>query len=154
MTLRRGRRLGLDIGSVRIGVAACDPDGILATPLAVIRRADEPAALRPAGDHRRVRTHRDPRRRPEVLDGSARAAAAAALDFARRIDTDVPIRLVDERFSTVEAHSSLADGQELTAAPRDRRRTGGRHHSAERARVRTQHGQARRSGAPEQESEQ
>ena len=46
MSFRRGRRLGLDIGSVRIGVAASDPDGILATPLTVVRRKDEPAALK------------------------------------------------------------------------------------------------------------
>ena len=46
MSFRRGRRLGLDIGSVRIGVASSDPDGILATPLTVVRRSDEPAALK------------------------------------------------------------------------------------------------------------
>ncbi|MGO3180780.1 MAG: RuvX/YqgF family protein, partial [Brevibacterium linens] len=50
MSFRRGRRLGLDIGSVRIGVASSDPDGILATPLTVVRRADEPAALRQLRD--------------------------------------------------------------------------------------------------------
>jgi hypothetical protein len=34
----RGRRLGVDVGTVRIGVAASDPDGILATPLETVRR--------------------------------------------------------------------------------------------------------------------
>ncbi|MBO0864989.1 MAG: Holliday junction resolvase RuvX, partial [Mycobacterium sp.] len=34
----RGRRLGIDVGSVRIGVAASDPDGILATPVETVRR--------------------------------------------------------------------------------------------------------------------
>ena len=34
----RGRRLGIDVGTVRIGVAVCDPDGILATPLETVRR--------------------------------------------------------------------------------------------------------------------
>ena len=29
----RGRRLGIDVGTVRIGVAVSDPDGILATPV-------------------------------------------------------------------------------------------------------------------------
>src|SRR5699024_389656 len=46
VSVRRGPRLGLDIGSVRIGAAASDPDGILATPLTVVRRKDEPAALK------------------------------------------------------------------------------------------------------------
>src|SRR6202011_4091325 len=33
-----GRRLGIDVGSVRIGVACSDPDGILATPVETVRR--------------------------------------------------------------------------------------------------------------------
>jgi putative Holliday junction resolvase len=109
VTLRRGRRLGLDIGSVRIGVAACDPEGILATPLTVVRRTDEPAALRQL---REIIAEYEPIELlvgdPKSLDGTARAAADAALDFAVKIDAGVPIRLVDERFSTVEAHSALA----------------------------------------------
>ena len=34
----RGRRLGIDVGTVRIGVATCDPDGMLATPVETVRR--------------------------------------------------------------------------------------------------------------------
>ncbi|HEY3482293.1 MAG TPA: Holliday junction resolvase RuvX, partial [Streptomyces sp.] len=34
--LRRGRRLGVDVGDARIGVASCDPDGILATPVETV----------------------------------------------------------------------------------------------------------------------
>ena len=34
----RGRRVGVDVGSVRIGVAVSDPDGILATPVETVRR--------------------------------------------------------------------------------------------------------------------
>ena len=34
----RGRRLGVDVGTVRIGVAASDPDGILATPVETVER--------------------------------------------------------------------------------------------------------------------
>jgi hypothetical protein len=34
----RGRRLGIDVGSVRVGVAVCDPDGILASPVATVAR--------------------------------------------------------------------------------------------------------------------
>ena len=47
MSFRRGRRLALDIGSVRIGVAQCDPDGILATPVGTVqRRGGDAAAVR------------------------------------------------------------------------------------------------------------
>ena len=34
----RGRRIGIDVGTVRIGVASCDPDGILATPVETVQR--------------------------------------------------------------------------------------------------------------------
>lgn len=111
MNFRRGRRLGLDIGSVRIGVAASDPEGILATPLSVVRRKDEPAALR---ELQEIVAEYEPIELlvgdPKSLDGAARAAAASALEFARRIAaaTHTPIRLVDERFTTVEAHRALA----------------------------------------------
>ncbi|BFO19891.1 hypothetical protein SHKM778_62790 [Streptomyces sp. KM77-8] len=47
--LRRGRRLALDVGDARIGVASCDPDGILATPVETVPGRDVPAA------HRRLR---------------------------------------------------------------------------------------------------
>src|SRR5699024_5410372 len=102
---------GLDIGSVRIGVAASDPDGILATPLTVVRRKDEPAALKQL---REIVAEYEPIEllvgEPKSLDGAARAAATAALEFARRIGaaTGTPIRLVAERFTTVEAPPPLA----------------------------------------------
>ncbi|HJF75471.1 MAG TPA: Holliday junction resolvase RuvX [Brevibacterium linens] len=111
MSFRRGRRLGLDIGSVRIGVASSDPDGILATPLTVVRRSDEPAALKQL---REIVDEYEPIELlvgdPKSLDGAARAAATSALEFARRIAaaTGTSIRLVDERFTTVEAHHALA----------------------------------------------
>ena len=36
--MRRGVRMAVDVGTVRIGVAACDPDGLLATPVETVRR--------------------------------------------------------------------------------------------------------------------
>ena len=42
--MRRGRRLGVDVGDVRIGVAVSDPDGILATPVETV--AAGPAAIK------------------------------------------------------------------------------------------------------------
>lgn len=43
MTFTRGVRLGVDVGAVRVGVAICDPDGILASPVATVPR-DQNAA--------------------------------------------------------------------------------------------------------------
>jgi putative Holliday junction resolvase len=112
----RGRRLGVDVGTVRIGVAACDPDGILATPVETVRRDGKG----PGGRHiRRLsqiaaelevvevvvglpRTLAD-RTGPSALDAIAVADALAA-----RIDP-VPVRLSDERLTTVTAQRSLRD---------------------------------------------
>lgn len=33
---RRGRRIAVDVGDARIGVASCDPDGVLATPVETV----------------------------------------------------------------------------------------------------------------------
>ena len=61
MTLRRGRRLAIDVGDARIGVASCDPDGILATPVETVPGRDIPAA------HRRLR---------QLFDGTVRELLA------------------------------------------------------------------------------
>lgn len=44
--MRRGRRLSIDVGDARIGVASCDPDGVLATPVETVPGRDVPAAHR------------------------------------------------------------------------------------------------------------
>ncbi|MGO1397540.1 MAG: Holliday junction resolvase RuvX [Brevibacterium yomogidense] len=107
---RRGRRIALDVGSVRVGVASCDPDGILATPLEVVRRDDDATAVsRIAALVAEQSALEIVAGRPRSLDGSDRAAVGAAEDFLRAVAAavDVPIRLVDERFTTVQAHGVL-----------------------------------------------
>src|SRR5271169_2580225 len=39
----KGRLLGVDFGTVRVGLAVCDPDRILASPLATYTRRDDVA---------------------------------------------------------------------------------------------------------------
>lgn len=107
--MRRGARLAVDVGTVRIGVAASDPDGLLATPVETVPRGrgdvDRLAAL--AGDHAAVEVvvglprHLSGREGPSAAD--ARALAEA---LARRL-APVPVRLVDERLSTVSAERDL-----------------------------------------------
>ncbi|GAA4285398.1 Holliday junction resolvase RuvX [Brevibacterium daeguense] len=111
MAFRRGRRLGIDVGSVRIGIAQCDPDGILATPVGTVYRRDgDEQALRRIAE---IVTEHEPIELitglPRSLDGTERASAATALDFTRQIAdaTGLPVRLVDERFSTTQAHAVL-----------------------------------------------
>jgi len=119
--MRQGVRLAVDAGSVRIGVARSDPDGILASPLAVVRSGpgalDELARLAAGTDAIEVIVGL-----PTSLSGREGAAAAAArrfaADLAGRI-TPVPVRLVDERFTTTQAHEALRRGGKDTRARRE-----------------------------------
>lgn len=109
-----GRRLGVDVGSVRVGVALSDPAPLLASPLVTLARdADNNSDLvelaRLAGEHEVV----------EVIVGLPRTlanrhgqAAAIASDYAERLAeqlSSVPVRLADERLTTVTASRVLSD---------------------------------------------
>ena len=108
-----GRRLGVDVGTVRIGVATSDPDGLLATPVETVRRDRSNKHLR------RLAQLADELEAVEVVVGlprtladrsgpSARDAIELAEQLARRI-APTPVRLSDERLTTVSAQRSLRD---------------------------------------------
>lgn len=109
MPLRKGTRLGIDVGSVRIGVATCDPDGLLATPVETVRRGKSDlsriAALAAEYDVIEILVGL-----PTSLSGTegpaAKGARAYAARLARRV-ADVEVRLFDERLTTVSAHAGL-----------------------------------------------
>jgi putative Holliday junction resolvase len=110
--LRTGIRLAVDVGSTRIGVARCDPDGLLASPLATIRRGhgdlDSLASLADGEGAIEVIVGL-----PTGLSGRDGAAAAQARAFAAALAArlaPLPVRLVDERFTTVIAHDALRQG--------------------------------------------
>ncbi|RAV07522.1 Holliday junction resolvase RuvX, partial [Mycobacterium colombiense] len=111
----RGRRLGIDVGSVRIGVACSDPDAILATPVETVRRDRNGKHLRRlvalVAEYEAVevvvglpRTLAD-RTGPSALD-AIEVADKLAEALARRVPP-VPVRLADERLTTVAAQRSL-----------------------------------------------
>ena len=112
----RGRRLGVDVGTVRIGVATSDPDGILATPVETVARDRKSAT----GKHirRLAQLAADlevvevvvglPRTLADRTGPSALDAIAVADALAARIDP-VPVRLSDERLTTVTAQRSLRE---------------------------------------------
>ena len=114
MSWRRGVRLGVDVGSVRVGLAACDPDGMVASPVRTLARDSKGAA-----DIDEIAVEVTERGAVEVvvglprsLSGAEGAAAATARDYAVRLArrvAPVPVRLVDERLSTVGAHRALHD---------------------------------------------
>jgi putative Holliday junction resolvase len=109
----RGRRLGIDVGTVRIGVAVSDPDGILATPVETVRRDRGDGHLR-----RLIKLVREldiveivvglPRTLADRAGASADDAVALATAVAGRVGS-VPVRLADERLTTVSAARSLRE---------------------------------------------
>jgi putative Holliday junction resolvase len=113
--MRRGRRIAVDVGDARIGVASCDPDGVLATPVETVPGRDIPAA------HRRLAAIVEEYEPIEVVVGLPRSLSGGegpaaekvrrfTQELARRI-APVPVRLVDERMSTVTAaHGLRASG--------------------------------------------
>ena len=113
-------RLAVDVGSVRVGVARSDPGGVLASPLTVVqsgpRELDELAKLAAAADVIEVIVGL-----PTSLSGREGTAAAAARSFATDLAgrvAPIPVRLVDERFSTTQAHDALRRGGKDSRARR------------------------------------
>ena len=109
--MRFGVRLGLDPGDARIGVARSDPTGFLATPVETVRRGQ--------GDLKRIAALVVEHEAVEVVVGLPRSlaggegpAAEKVREFAVRLAarvTPVPVRLVDERLTTVSAEAMLRD---------------------------------------------
>jgi putative holliday junction resolvase len=111
----RGRRLGVDVGEVRIGVALSDPAGILATPLVTLSRdrsggRDLDALAAMVVEHEVVEVVVG---LPRTLAGREGPAARAAADYARalggRLGEGVAVRLTDERLTTASATRMLAE---------------------------------------------
>ncbi|MFI1912532.1 Holliday junction resolvase RuvX [Nocardia sp. NPDC020380] len=115
----RGRRIAIDVGTVRIGVASSDPDGILATPVETVPRAKKvaPGALAPdlARIAEIVREYEAVEvivGLPRTLRGESGSSAKLAATFAGRLRSliaPVPVRLSDERLTTVSAARALRD---------------------------------------------
>lgn len=101
-------RLGIDPGDARIGVAASDPSGFLASPVETVARGD--------GDLARIAAIAEESGAvlvyvglPRSLSGREGPAAAKVRGFAADLAAtlNVPVRLVDERLSTVTAEAAL-----------------------------------------------
>ena len=104
-------RLGVDLGDARIGVARSDPGGLIATPVETVPRG--PGDLRRLGalvaEHDAVEVVLG---LPRSLSGGEGPAAAKVREFARGLADavrPVPVRLCDERLSTVTAEAVLRD---------------------------------------------
>ncbi|MGV3563709.1 MAG: Holliday junction resolvase RuvX [Nocardioides sp.] len=112
--MRHGTRVGVDPGDARIGVARSDPSGMLATPVETVRRGkgDLARLRRIVADLAEETTVLEVVvGLPRSLHGGEGPAAAKVREFAAALAQrlDVPVRLVDERLSTVSAEAMLRD---------------------------------------------
>lgn len=117
--MRPGVRIGVDVGSVRIGVARTDPSAILAVPVETVARGEGDVARIAAlvAEHEAVEVIVG---LPLSMSGRPGAAAVAARAFAEELApavAPVEVRLVDERLTTVSA------ARDLRAAGRSARRS-------------------------------
>ena len=110
--------LGVDPGDVRVGIAASDPEAVLAVPVETLTRGRR--------DVERICSIVVERAAvgifvglPRSLSGAEGAAAARARQFARELAlrTTAAVRMVDERLTTVTAT------RELQASGRSGRQT-------------------------------
>ena len=107
---RLGRRLAFDFGDVRIGVAVCDPDGILATPLEFLSTKDpalKSSILALYSEYEPAKIYVG---LPLNLSGEESEATKKAIAFSDLLTQLVscPVKLVDERLTTSSASASLS----------------------------------------------
>lgn len=117
------RCLGLDLGSKRIGVALCDPEERVATPLTVVERSKSRAH-----DHANIARLVEEYEVEAVvvglplnMSGKVTAAAQSAKEETEllRAALGIPVHLYDERLTTVTANRSLME-MEMKADARRR----------------------------------
>ena len=103
-----GRRIGIDYGQTRIGIAICDQDGLVATPLTTLKndktlfsKLDELVALySPVGFYLGKPIH---------LSGVEGATADLVAAFAERLKSsfDLPVTFIDERLTSSRSRKLL-----------------------------------------------
>lgn len=115
--MRSGVRVAVDVGAVRVGIAACDAAGMLASPLAVVSRdarggQDIDAIASVVAERAAIEVVVGlPRTLRDAEGTSANNARKFAMALATRV-RPVAVRLVDERLSTVTAsHAMQAAGR-------------------------------------------
>lgn len=110
--IRPGVRLGVDVGQARVGLATCDPQALIATPVQTLARdrtdlADIDAIVAQAHDRSAIEVVVG---LPRSLSGVEGAAAGHARAYAAALHealAGLPVRMWDERLTTVDAHRGL-----------------------------------------------
>lgn len=109
---RRGVRLALDWGQARIGVAACDRDGLLAYPVETIASASDLGVVRRrlaalVAEYEPIEFVLGLPRHLKGVEGAAADAVRERAGWLRREFPDLGVLLADERFTTVVASRQL-----------------------------------------------
>lgn len=109
--MRQGRRLALDIGKARIGVAVCDPGCILSSPLEALKRSSDLSVTiseiaKLADEYSVIEVYVG---EPVSLSGEATESTTDSIAVATLLaqTISIPVRLIDERFTTVSAAAKL-----------------------------------------------
>lgn len=108
------RTLGLDIGDSRIGVALSDPLGILASPLTIINRDDDAAAIGKITEIiRKNEVGRVIAGLPLNMDGTQGEQAEKTRSFVAALSRslEIPVEYRDERLSTVSARELVQEAR-------------------------------------------
>ena len=112
----QGVKLGVDVGMVRVGLASCDPDGILATPVKTLSRdlkknSDVKVVVKEAATRGAVQIFVG---LPRTMKGEEQSSAEMARSYAdilvaalQSAGLAVSVHLIDERLTTVSAHQAL-----------------------------------------------
>lgn len=118
--IAQGKRLAFDYGDKRIGVAIADADGLLAVPLTTLNNDQSlnEHLFELFADYAPVMVYVG---LPGHLSGLEGESATKARAFARFIasEFEIPVHLVDERFSTQTAHTQLRKSGQKPSRRRD-----------------------------------
>ncbi|MFM2412655.1 MAG: hypothetical protein RLZZ587_988 [Actinomycetota bacterium] len=116
--MRRGVRIGIDVGKARVGVARSDIDGLMAVPSETLPRATAMESLIALSAESTILEWVVGL--PLSLDGGETLSTADAREFTGQLvaATGVSARLVDERLSTVGAQAALHSASHTTKSSR------------------------------------
>ena len=105
------RLLGIDYGTVRIGLALSDPTGTLASPLPFLPNQSPQQVTQALSEL--IQTHQITALiigLPRNMDGTYGPSAQKVRDFISQIQKDIPLPItpIDERLTTAQASKQLA----------------------------------------------
>jgi putative Holliday junction resolvase len=118
----KSRLLALDVGDARIGVAVCDPTGMIVTPVETVHRKNmKMDVARIADIAKREEVGAVVIGLPKNMDGTEGEQATKVRSFAKKLarETGLTVHFEDERLSTFAATERLVERGVKTGTNRD-----------------------------------